>query len=280
MEKGLSRCTVNYIEDLAQVVGGSPTVMNPVIGCEAYGPGCSWCWAASLLDRFGRHPGLTRRTKNGPVFTGQLEIDTARMDRVPGWQKLRVVFLNDLGDLFHAGVQLEALAKIFSVIVGSPHLWVIPTHRLAEALPRLEQLPAALRQLGALGDHAWPPRNVILLSSQENGREAAKKLPAGQALHDMGWQIGVSYEPAMGPGGVDGWDFARWVILGSMSGSPTAPLSAEEFQSVARSVRDWCNQRDVPFYLKQGPSPLTKRMVVHNPLLDGIEHRGLWTRSQ
>jgi len=274
----MSRCSVNYIEDLAKAVGGSSAVLNPVKGCTPYGPGCAHCWAAAMLDRFGQHPGLTRRTKSGPVFTGELAIDAGAVDQVPSWRKRRVVFLNDLGDLMHDRVPAEALAKIFRVIVANPqHLFVVPTHRMAEAPLRLTRVQGSLRQMGvALADSVWPPPNVILLSSQEDGRQAAAKLPAGQALHEVGWQIGVSYEPALGPGGVDGWDFAQWVVLGCLSGVSDPPLSAAEFKALARNTRDWCAARGIPFYLKQAPHPLLRRRVVRNPVLDGHVHRGLW----
>lgn len=274
----MSRCAVNYIADLAMAVGGSPAVLNPVKGCTPYGPGCAWCWAAAMLDRFGRHPGLTRRTKTGPVFTGELAIDAGAVDQVQSWRKLRVVFLNDLGDVMHDKVPAEALAKIFRVILANPlHLFVIPTHRMAEAPLRLTRMQGTLRQMGAtLTDDVWPPRNVILLSSQEDGRQAAAKLPAGQALYAAGWQVGVSYEPALGPGGVEGWDFARWVVLGSLSGVSDPPFSAVAFEDLARQTRDWCARRSIPFYLKQAPHPLLRRRIVRNPELDGVVHRGLW----
>lgn len=274
----MSRCTVNYISDLAQAVGGSPAVLNPVKGCTPYGPGCAWCWAAAMLDRFGQHPGLTRQSKAGPVFTGDLTVNAGTVDQVMSWRKLRVVFLNDLGDVMHEKVPAEALAKIFRVIVTNPqHLFVIPTHRMAEAPLRLTRVQGALRQMGvALTEGIWPPRNVILLSSQEDGRQAAAKLPAGQALHAAGWQVGVSYEPALGAGGVEGWDFARWVILGCLSGASDPPISAAAFEDLARQTRDWSAARGIPFYLKQAPHPSQRRRVVRNPILDGAVHRGLW----
>ncbi|MFM2041535.1 MAG: phage Bipper [Pseudomonadota bacterium] len=269
-----SRCNVNFIVDLALQHQASPAVLNPVKGCDPYGPGCGGCWAKELVGRFGRYPGLTRKTDAGQlVWTGELAVRPEEMDVVDRWKKPRVVFLNDLGDLFHSAVPLDSLFQVLRRVAETPaHLYVLPTHRVVEALPRLARAVGGLRS-----DHAltWPPRNLVILSSQENGREASKKLPAAAALAKAGWRIGVSYEPALGPGGVDGWDFAEWVILGAMQGAGR-PMTPEEFGELARATRDWCAERRIPFYLKQAPSPKHVARVIPLPVLDGAQHRGLW----
>lgn len=266
----MSRCQVNYVVDLAAAHDATPEVLNPVVGCSPSGPGCRFCWAAELVNRFRRHPELIRTGSRGPVFTGVLRLNEIAIDQVGRWKRRRVVFLNDLGDLFHQRVPIPFTAKaILAVAQASDHLFILPTHRPAVAFATLAAIarnwPTAAR----------PPRNLLILISVETPAESRRKLTAARLLTEIGFRVGLSYEPALAAGAAEGWTFAEWVILGSLSGGGDAALAPEAFDVLARGARDFCAAHGIPFYLKQGPAE-SGRGVAHNPRLDGRMHRELW----
>jgi protein gp37 len=99
---------------------------NPVTGCSIVSPGCTNCYAMRLAGtRLKHHPsraGLTRDSKAGPVWTGEVRTNWDWIDQPLRWTKPRKIFVCAHGDLFHEGVPDEDVAQIYGVMIAAHHL--------------------------------------------------------------------------------------------------------------------------------------------------------------
>lgn len=121
-----------------------------------------------------------------------------------------------------------------------------------------------------------PISNIWLGVSVENQQAADERIPI--LLQTPAAVRFVSYEPALGPVNLQGWDgvLARyylhhemggtldWIIAGGESGPGARPAHPDWF----RTVRDQCQESGVPFFLKQ---MTVNGKLVKMPELDGRE---------
>lgn len=70
---------------------------NPVTGCTILSPGCTNCYAQRLAGtRLRDHPsraGLTKDSKAGPVWTGEVRFNKAWLPQPLGWARPRRIFV-------------------------------------------------------------------------------------------------------------------------------------------------------------------------------------------
>jgi len=164
-----------------------------------------------------------------------------------GWRKPRLVFVNSMSDLFHKGVSLEFIKRVFATMRQADwHQFQILTkraERLAELAPALD----------------WPP-NVWMGVSVETagyvGRiDCLRQTPAAVKF--------ISFEPLLGDigpvdlGGID------WAIAGAESG-PGARAMSEDW---VRGLRDQCVAQGVRFFYKQNATSGGRKLP--EPKLDG-----------
>lgn len=99
---------------------------NPVTGCSVVSPGCTNCYAMRLAGtRLAHHPsraGLTRDTKAGPVWTGEVRVNWEWIDQPLTWSRPRRIFVCAHGDLFHEEVGEEDLSLIYGTMIAAHHL--------------------------------------------------------------------------------------------------------------------------------------------------------------
>lgn len=124
---------------------------NPVTGCSVVSPGCTNCYAMKLAGTRLKHhesrAGLTRDTKAGPVWTGEVRFNEAWLTQPLQWKRPRMVFVCAHGDLFHEDVPDAWIDQVFAVMALSPqHTFQVLTKR-AERLRRYcqdRQTPARI----------------------------------------------------------------------------------------------------------------------------------------
>lgn len=109
---------------------------NPITGCAVVSPGCTNCYAMRLSGtRLAHHPsraGLTRHTKAGPVWTGEVRFNEEWLNQPLGWAKPRMIFVCAHGDLFAEGVPDAWIDKVFAVMALAPqHTFQVLTKRPA-----------------------------------------------------------------------------------------------------------------------------------------------------
>lgn len=209
---------------------------NPITGCSPASPGCKYCYAMRLAaSRLRHHPsraGLTRQTKAGPVWTGELRYNEQWLRQPIEWKQPRKVFVVAHGDLFHENTNPAWLWNIFDVMDRAPwHIYQIPTKRPHVAERFLSDLT--------------PRPNWIIGASVEDQKRAVKRRPPMSRIAAQGWHTFVSYEPAIGPVDWLGWEFIKWMISGGENGPrPTHPVWHQ-------ATRDWCRASGIPYLFKQ-----------------------------
>lgn len=259
---------------------------NPVRGCSIVSPGCTNCYAMRQAHRQSgkgkAYEGLTKLTKGGPVWTGNVRAVPELLDEPLGWRKPRRIFVNSMSDLFHEDVPDEFIAAVFGVMAQCPqHTFQILSKRPARMRAWLsgETKPnhASLREwcFYAAQDKVgrermsikpwsqeWPLRHLWLGVSVERQQEADERIPLLlQTPAAVRW---ISAEPLLAPLDLTAirpfriaasFDALRgivprlnWVVVGGESGPGARPMHPDW----ARSLRDQCARAPrTPFFFKQ-----------------------------
>lgn len=211
---------------------------NPVAGCTVITPGCTNCYAmrmAARLEAMGvqKYSGLTRKSGGRYVWTGRVALDEAALDIPLSWRKPRMIFVNSMSDLFHAGVPTEFVGRVWSVMERTPH----HTYQLLTKRP--ERMRAILQELAA---PVLP--NVWLGTSVEDGRVLSRldELRATPAAVRF-----ASFEPLLGSvAGADLTDI-HWAIVGGESGPRARPM----LEGWVEEIRLRCSAQGTAFFFKQ-----------------------------
>lgn len=212
---------------------------NPITGCSVVSPGCTNCYAMRLAGtRMKHHPsreGLTTMSKAGPVWNGKVRLNRAWLSQPIRWKRPREIFVCAHSDLFQDAVLGAWIFEIFLVMgEADQHTYQVLTKRPDSMADFCGRLTAPL-------NHVW------LGVSIEDQKRADERRPAMKALADAGWNVWVSYEPALGPVDWTGWDFAKQIVAGGESGPGARPSHPDWY----RVTRDWCAARGIAFFFKQ-----------------------------
>ncbi len=208
---------------------------NPITGCTVISPGCTNCYAMKLAGtRMKSHPsraGLTRDSKAGPVWNGQVRLNEEWLTQPLQWKRPRMIFVCAHGDLFHESVPDEWIDKVFAVMALAPqHTFQVLTKRsrrmreylASRSLPdekgnaaddirvnmtawvatpswrEKHPIVAAMIPMGRFcAKIAWPLPNVWLGVSVEDQARADERIPDLLATPAaVRW---ISAEPLLGP---------------------------------------------------------------------------------
>lgn len=232
---------------------------NPITGCSIVSPGCTNCYAMKLagtrLKHIDSRKGLTRDTKAGPVWTGEVRLNKQWLHQPFDWKKPRRIFVCAHGDLFAENVPDEWILDVFTVMAAADH------HTYQVLTKRPDRAYDFLSKRWLLDDiygnwytftgkpaevYSWPLHNVWIGASAEdqirynNRRRWLDQVPAAKRF----WSL----EPLLGPIKMD-IEFVKpdWVIVGGESGHNARPMHPDW----ARSIRDQCSAAGVPFFFKQ-----------------------------
>jgi protein gp37 len=209
---------------------------NPVAGCTILSPGCTNCYAMRLAARLAvmgqeKYVGTTRKSGGRAKWNGVVKIDPSSLEIPRKWKRGRLIFVNSMSDLFHEGVPLAFIKKVFAVMEETPqHTYQVLTKRAERLKEVSKKLP-------------WPD-NVWMGVSVENADYLYR---IGHLRRTKAKTKFLSLEPLLGPlekmdlRGID------WAIAGGESGPGARPMPKEW----VRSIRDQCVAADVPFHFKQ-----------------------------
>jgi len=206
---------------------------NPITGCTKISSGCKHCYAERMATR------LKAMGQRNYVNGFQLTMHEHVLEMPLHWKRPQTIFVNSMSDLFHEGVPLEFISKVFRVMVrASHHRFQVLTKRSKRLLDVSAKLP-------------WPS-NVWMGVSVEN----SEYLFRIDHLRQTGAHIKfVSFEPLVGP--IDDLDLEGidWVIVGGESGPKARPIDPDW----VREIRDRCLAARVPFFFKQWGGVIKKR---------------------
>jgi protein gp37 len=219
---------------------------NPVTGCDKVSPGCAHCYAETFAERWRGVPGH-------PYEQGfDLKLWPARLEQPLRWMRPRMIFVNSMSDLFHEGIPVAYVKRVFDVMVQAEHhTFQILTkrhERLAELAP----------------DLPWP-ENIWMGVSIENRRfvhraDFLRQVPAAVRF--------ISAEPLLGPLEGLALDGIHWLIAGGESG----PRHRRMHAIWAIDLRDLCEREGVAFFFKQWGGRTPK---AGGRMLDGAEHNAM-----
>jgi protein gp37 len=203
---------------------------NPVRGCSKVSPGCKYCCAETLAERF-------RGVLGHPFEYGfDLRLVPERLSQPLHWRSPRKVFVNSMSDLFHEDIPTEYIAEVGRVMAEAN--W----HTYQVLTKRHERMRNLLR-----GELAWIGRlpHVWFGVSVENRRHGLPRVEALQAT-----PVAVrflSIEPLLED--LETFDLSGidWVIVGGESGVNARPMH----EAWVRNIRDQCAAAGVPFFFKQ-----------------------------
>ncbi|PZO03344.1 MAG: ABC transporter ATP-binding protein [Hyphomicrobiales bacterium] len=211
---------------------------NPVAGCSVITAGCTNCYAmrmAARLDAMGveKYRGLTRKSGGRSVWTGNLYLDEASLGVPAQWKRPRMIFVNSMSDLFHEGVPIEFIAKVWTAMAAAPqHTFQILTKRPD-------------RMSTVLSDRWFPILpNVWLGTSVENAAVVHRLDDLRRAPSAIRF---VSFEPLIGS--VAGADLSNihWAIVGGESGPKARPMEEAWLDEIHRM----CRRSNAAFFFKQ-----------------------------
>jgi protein gp37 len=203
---------------------------NPVTGCNRISPGCDRCFAlnraALLKENSSRRYQLDGDPRtSGPGFGLTLQPD--KLDDPYHWRNPRSVFVNSMSDIFHQGIPISYVQKIFAVIEDTPqHNYFIITKRSKRMMVLAPKLP-------------WPP-NLQMTVTIENQQYAfradhLRQVPAAMRT--------INAEPLLGL--IDNINLEG--IDGVNAGGETEPGFRECKPEWVRALRDQCIAAGVPF---------------------------------
>jgi protein gp37 len=198
---------------------------NPVTGCTKISPGCANCYARRLALRL-RAMGQTNYRDGFKVA-----LHEHMLERPLSWKKPQMIFVNSMSDLFHEGIPLDFIQRVFDIMRRAHwHRFQVLTKRsgrMAELAPVLE----------------WSA-NVWIGVSIETSKflyraDHLSAVPAGTRF--------LSLEPLLGPMPALDLKGMQWVIVGGESGPGARPMKEEW----VLEIRDRCVSAGVPFFFKQ-----------------------------
>ncbi len=206
---------------------------NPSTGCDALSPGCDNCYAERMSHRLKAMG--QRKYTNG----FQLTMHPDTLDLPLRWKDPQTIFVNSMSDLFHQGVTLDYIQRVFKVMrAASWHTFQVLTKRSGRLL--------------AVSDSIEWPENVWMGVSVESepyvGRiDHLRKTGATTKF--------LSLEPLLGP--LEGLNLSGidWAIVGGESGPGARPMNP----AWVDGIREQCQQSNVPFFFKQWGGVQKKR---------------------
>lgn len=270
---------------------------NPLLGCRAVSGGCANCYAVSMAARFGKpgqpFEGLTKKTSKGSRWSGEGKVQLQKFADPLRWQKGTKIFVCSMSDLFFEAFPFEQIAAVFGIMaLAQRHTFQVLTKRPERMLEfmswlaehenpaqacigyALDQFRDDERELARIEramrtfDGTWPLPNVWVGISVEDQAAADTRIPLLlQFPATVHW---LSMEPLLGPVSLGGaLDEIGWVVVGGESASKARRRPMD--LNWARSLRDQCVERGIPFFFKQiGGSPGNKG-GKEKALLDGRE---------
>jgi len=203
---------------------------NPVRGCTKISPGCKHCYAETFAERF-------RGVKGHPYEQGfDLRLVPEKLVEPFNWRSPKLVFVNSMSDLFHAGVPddyIEAVARV--MVSPNWHTYQVLTKRSN----RLRDLLKTRLRFAAEQPHIWWG---VSAEDREYGVPRIGHLQEAPAKVRF-----LSIEPLLEDLGEIDFAGIHWAIVGGESGPGARPLKKEW----VISIRNQCRGARVPFFFKQ-----------------------------
>src|SRR5215210_2372354 len=181
---------------LKSAIEWTESTWNPVTGCTKVSQGCKFCYAERMAERLQAMGQANYR--NGFRLTLQPQM----LELPLNWKRPQTVFVNSMSDLFHEGVPLDYIQRVFDVMRRAD--W----HRFQVLTKRADRL-AKLDPFLEWPDNVWMGVSVESLDHVDRIADLRRTRARVKFL---------SLEPLLGP--LPGLNLQEidWVIVGGESG--------------------------------------------------------------
>ena len=214
---------------------------NPWWGCAKVSPGCENCYAEAWAKRVGAKVWGAKQDRR--FFTDKHWDEPLKWNAgAESEQTRRRVFCASMADVFELRTVLDPWrVRLWKLIDKTPWLdWLLLTKRPQNIEKKVPW------------ENDWP-ENVWLGTTVENQKYVDERLPI--LLKFPAKRRFLSCEPLLGSIDLGAWTDRRpkrlhpidWVIAGGESG----PNSRAMLPGWAKTLRDQCQQADIPFHFKQ-----------------------------
>lgn len=215
---------------------------NPITGCDKVSQGCKNCYAETMSKRL---KGMgQKKYQNG----FKLSLHPEELEKPFSWKKPQMVFVCSMSDLFHKDVPMEFIWDIFEVMKKNPQ------HTFQVLTKRSERMYYACNGM-TIPENVW--MGVSVENIKQRGRIYDLNLVAAKTRF-------LSCEPLLGPLDNLPLNYIHWVIAGGESGPKARPIDPDWL----RSLRDQCQEKQIPFFFKQWGGKNKKKA---GRILDGRE---------
>jgi len=254
---------------------------NPIVGCKLASTGCLNCYAAFQMGTLmaSMHKDLvdSKTTREGGrdvtryMFNGKIKLLPEKLGEPLRNSTPSMYFANSLSDLFYDEVSDEFIEAAFTVMEKAHwHIFQVLTKR-PEKMAKFTKTYYGDRTL---------PENIWLGASAENQKKFDERLP--HLLKTKAAVRWLSIEPLVERLEIKSLDGVDWVVVGGESGSEARKMDADW----VRTIRDACEQQDVPFFFKQWGKygeegqELKGKAAKADAKIDGIVHKHWPTQSE
>lgn len=212
---------------------------NPVTGCTKVSPGCKYCYAERLAERF-------RGVLGHPYEQGfDLRLWPERLSLPLRWKEPRMIFVNSMSDLFHKDVPDPFIADVFGIMRrASWHVFQLLTKR-SDRMRIWSNANFCSNGYLPNGELLWP-ENVWAGVSVETQAYIWRIRDLQQVPAKIRF---LSVEPLLEPVDLDNslLEGIHWVIVGGESGPGARPMKPEWVYA----IREQCRSHGVKFFFKQ-----------------------------
>lgn len=195
--------------------------INFYIGCTKISAGCKNCYMFRLENRFGRNPGVIRKT-NWQTIERNLK----------NWEPSKV-FVNSMSDTFHESLNIDDVRDMFELMEKYPqHQYLILTKRIQRAVN--------------YQNHYKFKNNFWIGTSIESQQHMTRLIDLSKIKSKVRF---VSFEPLLNPITLAGREdnFIDWAIVGGESGyNPRLPERIAFVQLIYQ-----LHIRKIPVFFKQ-----------------------------
>ena len=201
---------------------------NPVTGCTKISPGCKYCYAEVIAERY-------RGVPNHPYEQGfDMRLWPQRLELPLKWKKPRRIFVNSMSDLFHPYVPDEFIDRVFETMCKASN------HQFQVLTKRPERMSEYMGSWGKkFGPLAGKYPNIWLGASIETEKYIERayivsKLPSSvRFLSCEPLLDSLDLSPVLGGkrGGIN------WVIVGGESGPRSRPMKKEWVTEIRNQCR-------------------------------------------
>lgn len=217
---------------------------NPIKGCTKISPACLNCYACDLLLKDGMNP-------------YQVTFNEKHLIIPQKWKKGMIIFMVNMGDMFHVDVPDQYINRIFdSMRINFHHNFFILTKRPLRMRDYCRNYYERFKNF---------PKNVWLGVTAEDQQRADERIPV--LLDTIAYNHFVSVEPLLEPVKLifnNGKRKLKWIITGGENILNPMNKHKARFMNPdwTRDIRDQCAAHRVPLFMKQ----MTNRAPIPSDL--------------